>query len=274
MSLSYQNLVRHYRQIDLPKGETRSDWLQRPLSDSQLDYAALDVLYLPEIASEQQSQLEEAGKAGWANEEFERLQHSYESEFTKDYSDYYQGMKGAWQLRKRNLLALRELCIWREKRSRERDRPRNWILRDNVLIEIARRLPENKSALSGIKDISQNFLRFEGSRVLPVIETVLSADSSEFPPDISGPLGADMKKKLKIARDCVSRVAEFHQIPTEYLGRRKSMVLYIKHLEGGELPPEFNGWRGEVLLPELDSLFSDKSGDSSGNDKDTEQIGA
>src|SRR5690606_29967056 len=65
LSVSYQNMVKHYLDIDIPKGETRSDWLQRPLSAQQLEYAALDVAFLHEIHAIQARQLAEAGRSHW-----------------------------------------------------------------------------------------------------------------------------------------------------------------------------------------------------------------
>src|SRR5690606_15510948 len=80
LSLSYQNLVKEKVGIDLPKGETRSDWLQRPLTEEQLHYAALDVAYLPEIHRLQTAQLVREGKLDWFEEDCERLLHVYDDE--------------------------------------------------------------------------------------------------------------------------------------------------------------------------------------------------
>ncbi len=139
---SYQNLVRHYLEIDLPKGETRSDWLQRPLYDRQLNYAALDVACLPSIYLAQQTSLSEAGRLTWLEEECTTLIDQYQRELEGDFSAMFLGLKGAWQLSQRQLGVLKKLAEWRELRARKRDKPRNWIIKEKQLIDIARLCPQ------------------------------------------------------------------------------------------------------------------------------------
>ena len=72
-SIGYQGLVNKKLGIDLDKNETRSNWIRRPLSDSQLKYAALDVEYLINLYEDQKLELLQSNKLGWLNEDIERL---------------------------------------------------------------------------------------------------------------------------------------------------------------------------------------------------------
>jgi ribonuclease D len=261
LSISYQNLVNHFTGIDLPKGETRSDWLQRPLSQNQLDYAALDVIYLPDIARNQQKALAEAGKTEWAEEEFLRLEGLNEQEFTRDFSDFYMSLKGGWQFTGEQLLALKLLCIWREERARERDRPRSWILKDTALYEIARLLPATRGQMADIADISTNFMRYEGDRILALVEQAQSASADDHPPALPKPLTTGQKNRVQKAKKVVELKAQELQVPVEYLGRRKTLVEFIQSLEtGSELPRELKGWRGRYLLQPLQEALTQGSG--------------
>src|SRR5690606_33732131 len=153
-------------------GETRSDWLQRPLSAEQLVYAALDVAYLLPLWARQTERLKEQGRLEWLQEDCSRLGRQYEAEISGAIDDYYLSFKGAWQFGPHQRAALQKLAAWREQRARKRDKPRSWILKDTALYGIANALPTNKMSLSGIADVSDNFVRFEGEQVLALIQEV------------------------------------------------------------------------------------------------------
>ncbi|MDC0598955.1 ribonuclease D, partial [Gammaproteobacteria bacterium] len=180
-ALSYQNMVKERVNIDIPKDETRSDWLQRPLTDEQLQYAALDVAYLPEIFNWQTQQLQASGKLGWLQEECERLIQQYQSEVNSDFNDYYLNIKAAWQLDSRQLGVLQKLASWREERARKRDKPRSWIIKDKQLVAVAKSFPESKQHLSLIPEISANFVNYEGSEVLEIVSQMKSVEEALLP---------------------------------------------------------------------------------------------
>ena len=110
---SYHALVVDCFDIDLPKGETRSDWLQRPLQDKQLHYAAQDVAYLPTIYMKQLKLLEEKGRLPWFQQECESLLNTYRKEMAADFYEYYVNIRGGWQLNSPQLHILRQLAQWR-----------------------------------------------------------------------------------------------------------------------------------------------------------------
>ena len=143
--LSYQNMISEQLDIDIPKGETRSNWLKRPLSVQQLDYAALDVAYLPEIYSRQKKQLAHRNISAWVDEDCQRLGGNYKEELSQDFSQTYRSISAAWQLDKSQLNILKALAEWREIRARQRDKPRNWIIKDKELEDVVSNITRTKS---------------------------------------------------------------------------------------------------------------------------------
>jgi len=263
-SLSYQNLVKTRFAVDLPKGETRSDWLQRPLTPEQLDYAALDVAYLYRCWQDQLRALQQQGRDTWLQEECRRLLGNYASEFTNDYSDYYLNFKSAWQLRPRPLLALKKLAIWREERARKRNRPRSWILKDTALFAIANSMVSSRSQLASIEDVSDNFVRHEGDSVLALVLQAKESTESECPPPLPPPLTNSEKQLLRRMQDLVEQRANMLGLPQEILGRKRALIplLYAvlasppdAPIDESVLPAELTGWRREAILHPLLNLL-------------------
>ncbi len=264
VGLSYQNLVKLRFNVDLPKGETRSDWLQRPLSKEQLEYAALDVAYLFQTWQAQREQLQQSGRAQWLAEECARQQQQYASEFAGDFSGYYQNFKAAWQLQPRQLAALQKLAMWREQRARKRDRPRSWIIKDTALFAIAQSLCTSRSQLAAVEDVSDNFVRHEGDQVLALIKEVASMADNECQFSVPRPLTQGQKNRLKKAQELVEKKGAELGIPPEVLGRKRTLLalLYASmtaaaDAPGSELvvPEELCGWRRPLLLDGLLEIY-------------------
>mgnify|MGYP002040272236 FL=1 len=129
-SMGYSRLVQAVLDIELPKGETRSDWLQRPLSETQVSYAAEDVVHLAELYRRLQDRLS-AEKNAWILEDGAELVAGLRREMPAEQA--YREAKLAWKLSRAQLAVLRALCTWRERQARARNQPRNRILREHSL---------------------------------------------------------------------------------------------------------------------------------------------
>ena len=260
---SYQALVKHYLDIDLPKGETRSDWLQRPLHEKQCHYAALDVACLPFIYFSQRDMLESQGRLAWLQQECAALLELYSEELAGDFSDYYLNIRGAWQLRGRQLAVLKKLAQWREERARKRDKPRNWIVRDKHLVDIAEQCPVSMEALRDIGELGRNFLRHEGPEVISLINRCLSIPESDWPRPLPRPLDGNAKKRLKNVQRFAEEKARELNLPIEMLIRKRWLIDILQNLLLVEkdqekfssveelLPSELTGWRKPLLMPGL-----------------------
>jgi ribonuclease D len=268
-ALSYQNMISEQFGINLPKGETRSNWLQRPLSEQQLDYAALDVAYLPEIYSRQKEKLAGINKLAWVEEDCQRLLSNYQEELEQDFSQTYRNISAAWQLDEKQLYILKALAEWREKRARQRDKPRNWIIKDKELVSIAKIIPKNIAQLGQIEGLNANFIHYEGLALLEVMQKKLNQANACLPKQIARPLSNAQKKEFKKAQLLVEKKAAELNLPTEILGRKRTLlslyqsILELKDTTSNEpidvgkirLPDELQGWRNQILVKELIELM-------------------
>ncbi len=267
--LSYQNLIAEQMGIDVPKAETRSDWLQRPLSDEQLHYAALDVAFLPEIYARQVEALQAMGRLEWVKEDCQRLLGNYKDEIEQDFSQAYLNISAAWQLDARQLGILKALASWREQRARQRNKPRNWIVRDKELMNIAKYHPANMTDLSNIDGLHANFINYEGAAVLEIVQQVLNLHETALPERIARPLSGAQKKHFRKAQQFVEQKAEELHLPVEVLGRKRTLMQMFQDilnlsanpgqkaisLSDLQLPSELQGWRRDILVPGLLELM-------------------
>lgn len=260
VGLSYQNLVKLRFSIELPKAETRSDWLQRPLTSEQLEYAALDVAYLPQCWQAQSAALQEQGREAWLSEDSARQLQQYTTELASNFSDYYLNFKAAWQLQPQQLAALQKLAAWREQRARKRDKPRSWIVKDTALFAFAQGMYTSKAQLGTVEEVSDNFLRYEGDEVLELIREAQALPEATCPPPMAKPLTQGQKGRLRKAQDYVEeKSAELH-IPPEVLGRKRTLqALLMTLIDAGSaplaIPDELLGWRGPLLLAPLTEIL-------------------
>ena len=262
VGLSYQNLVKLHFGIDLPKGETRSDWLQRPLTSQQLEYAALDVAYLPQCWRVQRAALQQQGREDWLREDCARQVQQYANEQASDFSDHYLNFRAGWQLRPQQLAALQKLAAWREQRARKRDKPRSWILKDPALFAFAQNLYTSKAQLAAVPEVSDNFVRFEGDDVLALLREARELPDAECPPPMPKPLTQGQKGRLRKAQDFVEAKSAELNVPPEVLGRKRTLQALQEALLEAEkqgtpprIPDELLGWRRDFLLQELTDIF-------------------
>jgi ribonuclease D len=179
-SIGLAALAERHHGVSLPKDEQRSDWSARPLTASQLSYAAADVTYLIPLAEQLASELDAAGRRGWADEEFETLTRREWPDRQFDELGYLK-IKGARSLEKTCLAILRELFLLRDARAREIDRPPFKVLANRALLEIAERQPQTLEELGEIKGITDLILRRLGRDVLAAVARGLKKGHGPVP---------------------------------------------------------------------------------------------
>lgn len=246
--LGYQRLIFELFGDDLPKGEQRSNWLKRPLTESQCRYAAQDVEYLIEAQEVLAERLEERGRAEWAIEEFDRLVTT--SLERLDPQRVFERMKKGGLRGRRDLTLLRHLCEWREERARRRDIPRGFVLKDDALIEIARRKPESVAELRRIDGVQPRAAAKFGDEILDVIDEVEEMETAQLDPERRvGPPVSRKSSAIERLRKELQRVAEETDLPPEFLAPRRVLEELVRSVKAGEpqLPAELEGWRRGVL---------------------------
>lgn len=252
-SLGYAGLIKAVLNIEIPKEETRSDWLQRPLSVAQLKYAALDVAHMLIVYGKLLQNLKANERLQWVKDDCADL--VINARKPDDYSTAYHKVGFAWKLRPLELEILRDLCIWRETEARLRNVPRNRLIKEPALWEMARKQPQDLASLQRIEDLPSRTLRDYGDTLLEIIRTSTASDSNQWPERLHPPLAQSEGPLLKRLKKFVRETAEQLELPAEVLIRKKEYEALIRSgLNGGDytLPQRLCGWRfaiiGEHLL--------------------------
>lgn len=246
-SMGYSRLVQAVLDIELPKGETRSDWLQRPLSETQVSYAAEDVLHLAEVYERLQRQLF-ADKYAWVLEDGAELVANLGREVAPELT--YREAKLAWKLSPQQLAVLRDLCAWREREARARNQPRNRVVREHSLWPLARTQPDNLVALARIEDMHPKTVRQDGETLLRLIKQAAATPQEEWPQALPEPLPIEASALLKKLRAIGQREGERLNIAPELMLRKKTLEALLKtgYPNGPyRLPESLRGWRRELM---------------------------
>lgn len=246
-SMGYSRLVKELLGIELPKDETRSDWLQRPLSAMQVRYAADDVLHLGEVYRHLNGRLAPE-RLAWLLEDGAELVAA-QSEVS-DPQQAWREVKLAWRLDRQQLAVLRALCAWREEQARQRNLPRNRILRERSLWPLARYQPSDSSALARIEDMHPRTVRQDGETLLRLIAEAAALPEEQRPEALAEPLPLEAASLLKRLRAVGQREAERLGIVPELMLRKKILEALLKsgYPDGPyQLPDSLRGWRRERM---------------------------
>ncbi len=251
-SRGYSALVGDLCGVQLSKQETRSDWLKRPLSKAQLDYAALDVLYLLPMYEQLTENLGKRGRAHWMDEEMATLEGTAAA--PQQVEKYYQRIKGAWRLDRRGVGVLQQLAAWREGEARLRNRPRNWIVADKALLEIAAARPLTYGGLAALELVGQKVLDRYGGRMLDMVAAVVEQSADGLPETLPKSLPRESGALLNRCREQVQAVATELGLAAEMLARKVDMEQLVRSQRAGmaKLPaPLDTGWRRGVIGEQL-----------------------
>lgn len=263
-SLGYASLVKMILNTEIPKDETRSDWLQRPLSAAQIKYATLDVAHMLVIYGKLLQILKASERLGWVKDDCESL--VAQAQIAENYSEVYHKVGFAWKLRPQELAILRDLCVWREQQARERDLPRNRLIKEQALWEMARKQPQDIVHLQRIEDIPSRTLKEDGQTLLAIIRDSVASSAETWPERLDPPLALAEAPLLKALKQWVRSRAEALNLPPETLIRKKEYEALVRSgLKGGsyELPERLQGWRYTVIGEGLKDVAQQWSSSSS-----------
>ncbi len=251
--LSYQKLVVAYLGVELAKEETRTDWMARPLSPGQLAYAAEDVAYLVPLYERLTAELTALGRLSWAFEDSAALLDT--SRFQEDDEAANPRIKAAGRLDRRQLGALQTLAACRDNGARQRDLPRNFVLKEGVLLDLATRRPKLPKDLPRLASFDVRQAARDGATWLELLEQTEGMPESELPPRLSGkpvsPAAREVESRL---RDKVRERAAELNVPPEILAPRRTLDALLRLTVGKpdpRLPRELEGWRREAIGEDL-----------------------
>ena len=201
--MGYAGLVKELFDVEIHKSHTRADWSKRPLRDEYLEYAAEDVEYLLPACQILTERLEEHGRLAWAREDSQWLLDPTLYDIGE--SQAIERLKGARAFRGRKRAAAVKLAAWREAEAIKRDRPRQWIMRDNVLLDIAWNLPTTEAAMADIQGVPPKLVQRVGRQLLGLIAAAGKDDGGYDPPR---PPDARQKALLKEMQSARGRVCD------------------------------------------------------------------
>ena len=250
--LGYASLVNKLLGVQLDKAHTRTDWSRRPLSEAQIRYASDDVFYLRQLYPLLKKQLVEQGRENWLNEEFEAL--CQPELFITHPEDAWNKVKGINRLRPRQLAAAKNIAQWREEVAIQKDRPRRWILADDILIAAAQLLPKNNSQLESIANIKKATIENSGKNILACVKKALELDDSDLPSTIKPKrLTANQEIVAELLMTQLKLIASEQNISPANIANRKM----IEKLISGETElPLLKGWRYQLAGKKIQSLLS------------------
>jgi ribonuclease D len=178
--IAYANLVQRIHGTKLAKAHTFTNWSARPLSKDQIAYAAEDVHYLLSIHAHLHKRLHKLGRVEWVHEEFSRLETSV-GEKSKEPLDRYQRIRGWDSLKPKQAAVLRDLAAWRETEARRRNVPRGRVMRDEVLLQLARHPPKSVEELRGLRGLHGSEIDRKGEQLIATITAALALPPGAWP---------------------------------------------------------------------------------------------
>ncbi|MFB3058795.1 MAG: ribonuclease D [Gammaproteobacteria bacterium] len=246
--IGYADLVNQITGIKLEKKHTRAKWSRRPLAEDEINYAMDDVRYLLPVYRTLKTELEDKKRYAWIEKDL--LAMTSVSNYQIETADLWRRLKGVQKLRGVELQIARHLCQWREQMAQQINLPRRWVVKDDLIIEIARLKPSKVIDLDSIRDVNEKFIEKHGDRILAIVAAAQNTPTSKWPQH-------DVKQSLSTPQqalgDCLMAlcriIAEDNQIAVATLATRKDIDNLITDRKNSRLS---QGWRfslaGEKLL--------------------------
>ena len=260
--MAYKAIAAKTIGVQISTHETRTDWSRRPLSSAQIRYALEDVEHLLPIAMHQAERLSQLGRTAWAEEEFERL---VETVATEPGRDTFLRVSGVHRLRGVELAIADALHEYRRDEAERLNKPVKHVLRDDLLVDIARRQPKSRSDLFHTRGVSRKLNNESAERVVELVADAKGRPKSEWPrlprPPKAGPGDETLVKLLGLALS--DRCAKL-DIAMSLVGSQSDIADVVRHHAGNAsddgTPKLLQGWRREVCGSMLADLLEGRVG--------------
>ncbi|GFO75723.1 ribonuclease D [Bathymodiolus platifrons methanotrophic gill symbiont] len=249
----YAMLVSGFLNINLSKIHTRTDWSQRPLSADQVQYAADDVIYLAQIYQMMQQKLQALGRQDWLKEDFEQLMN--EELYDIPPENAWLKIRGKNKLTGKQLAIVQVLAEWREQVAKKDNRPKNWILRDELILDMAKLQPDNLQSLSEIRGMNDGFVRRSGKQICQLIVKAKDLPGLKLKSKGSNKKTQQQEAVLDILTGVVRLRADENSLNPVILATRKELEQLILDDQDS---PLLHGWRYSMVGQELQELLLGK----------------
>lgn len=259
--ISHTNLVTRVLNRSIQHGkETRTDWLHRPLTEHQLNYALEDVRHLPAVWETQKKSLAKNGRLAWAEAEFERF---IDYILAEEDRDGWLRLPGYGRLNRREMAVARELYQWRNKEAERIDKPQRRVLRDDLLMELAQRQPKTVRELNMTRDMNRRDYQQHAETFIRIIKHASELPHDQLPEKPGGQVHPAQDEVLArilglaLANRCQELGLSMTLVATS--ADLKDFVRWHVFADRrGELPRLMQGWRAEVCGQLLSDVLDGK----------------
>ena len=246
--IGYANLVHAECGVALKKMDSFTDWTRRPLTDSQLSYAAEDVIYLPKLYRSMRKTLKEKGRLGWLDQDFKDLVDP--TRYKINPRERFRRLKRASTLTRRQLSGAREMAAWRESRAIARDIPRKWVLTDEQIVEACKREARTVDELYMVRGMRERLPIRDARMVAALMGKGFDLPPEEWPlPSGKSKNEANVDLVLDLMTALVRLRARENNVALHTLASHDDLVSIARgHTENVEV---LRGWRRTIVGEEL-----------------------
>ena len=249
-TISLADLTNVLLDIELPKTETRTNWLNRPLNSSQIEYALDDVRYLRALRVLLLARIIVPEIREWLRQELEMLSLPEAYDLPADDQRYLR-IKGSGSIDRRGLAILRNLAGWREQEARSRNQPRGHVVSDKTLVTIARERTDSLAMLEASNLLSEKKAQRYGELIVKAVRDGLALNDRDLPETNRRiRLSASEMSSYEQLLQYLDKIHQIQGLDRHIVGNNSEFKLLIKHhgKNSSRLPKKFtSGWRRELL---------------------------
>ena len=239
------------------KAETRTDWRRRPLSNRQIRYAVDDVRYLWAIRDALDSRLEELGRRAWLEDEMSDWQDEVQRAFSQE---RWQRVSGNSRLDRQSLAVVRELWRWRESEAERRDCPPRRVLRDDLIIELAKRKTAEVKRIRAVRGLERGDLKQRLAKIAECIRRALALPEEQWPPEPSRETIPQLSVLGQFLFSALGSICRQVDLAPALVGTPTDVREWIAYRTGnnttGPSPRLARGWRAEVVGKTFEDLLA------------------
>lgn len=255
--ISYGKLLQRLLKKTLPKGETRTDWRRRPLTEAQIKYALEDVIHLPKLCDIIKERLHELGRMEWYETEALAWQQNVRDSETRE---RWRKISGTSGLPARTLSIVKELWRWRDSEARRRDTPAKRVLRDDLIVELAKRGKADERQIRAIRGMQRRDLNDHYANIATAIQCGLDAPPEKRERNDRRGYPAQLNLLSQFLGTALNSICRQQSIAVSLVGTTQDVRDLIAHHLGygqkNETPSLANGWRAEIVGKHIEKLLN------------------
>ncbi len=253
---AYGNLVNRMIGVAVDKGETRTDWRQRPLTDRQMDYALEDVVHLWPVYQKLFKKLQQLDRVEWLREEMDQWQTALEKTVTHP---QWRRVSGIARLKPAQLAIVKELWIWRNKEAERRDRTPKRVLADDLIVELARRGTSAPAQIRAIRGFGNRVQGTAMEGISAAIGKALALPKFEHPPRITSTKTINLGLLGQFLTTALNVLCRTEQISSSIVGTAQEVrdvaAMRLGILKLKDKPKLLMGWRAEIVGQLIDQVL-------------------